>query len=113
MKKQIVIPLLLAFLAPAVSVANTAPTSVELPQTVTTTGSKFMARCSDEDFKEASNPRILGIRCQQLLTLWKFEVSARQPEMASTDGGRAHSNLPNPSIPSFNSIRGIPAYPSR
>ena len=103
--------LLLTLLSPALTMAATPPKPFELPQVVTTTGAKFVARCSDEDFNRASNPRILAIRCQELLTLWQYEASWRQQASLAV-GKPGDPIMPNPGIPAFNAIRGIPAYPS-
>lgn len=106
MKTFVKTSFLLVLLVPGMALASTSQQPLELPEVMTTTGSKFMVRCSDEAFSKATNPRVLAIRCQEMLTAWRHEASSRQALAQGGDGlGRRDA------IPSFGAIRGIPAYP--
>ena len=69
---------LVIMLAPAMASASSKPQSQELPQVMTTTGTKFVARCSDKAFTKATAPQILAIRCAELLDSWRVEASMRK-----------------------------------
>jgi len=97
---------LLALLLPGIAFATRAPQpqAQPLPQVMTTTGMKFVARCSDRAFAKASNPRILAIRCAELLDSWRIEADMR---VSVAESGRYEP-------PAFSFVRGSrPAPPPR
>ncbi|WP_093289138.1 hypothetical protein [Pseudoxanthomonas sp. CF125] len=105
MKAFVKTSLLLALLVPGMALASTPPQPLELPKEMTITGSKFIVRCSDEAFSKATNPRVLAIRCQEMLAAWRQEAAWRQG-LARGESGLVSRDI----IPTL-AIRGIPAYP--
>jgi hypothetical protein len=104
MKSLVKPSFLLGLLLPGIAFATNAPKSQELPQVMTTTGTKFVARCSDKAFAKATNPRILATRCAELLDYWRVEASMRD---SIARNGRYEP-------PAFSYVRGTrPAPPPR
>ncbi|MGH8062526.1 MAG: hypothetical protein ACREO7_11020 [Pseudoxanthomonas sp.] len=106
MKSLVQPSFLLALLLPGIAFASNVspPQSQALPQVMTTTGTKFVARCSDKAFAKAGNPRILAIRCAELLDSWRVEADMRVSV--------AKSGQYEP--PAFSFVRGSrPAPPPR